>query len=152
MRDLNPGPLDTGDWRREFIGQWQLAFSLDSVRAEGETEVVPMHRANGNVVVGSLVITDSVVRSPWILGLRSSLTIDFVPLLGRPMSCFDPPPTAVRLERADDGLVFDFTPGASDCGFTADVQLRNHSLTGTWTEGAFAGTPAKGRITMRRLH
>jgi hypothetical protein len=151
IRDAALPALSASDWRQEFIGAWQIEFVLDSVRVPDQTDGVMLMRAvSGPSVLGRFTLTDSIVDAPWIRGLRSSLIIDDVALLGRPMSCFEPRPTTTRIERQNGGVIIDFTPGAADCGLTALVQMEGDSVIGRWREGGFTGPPATGRVSLRR--
>jgi hypothetical protein len=128
-----------------------VQFWLDWYRTKGETEVRPMLRGGGDSATGTLIITDSLFVGFPVLGVRASLSVDFVPLLGRPMSCFASRPPAISIHRDNDSTMLDLTPHARDCGVTAAVRLQGDSATGTWMEGAFAGTPAAGRFKMQRI-
>jgi hypothetical protein len=82
--------------------------------------------------------------------LSTILTIDFVPLLGRPMSCLRPGGSGLQVTEKDELVSFWFTPGAFDCGFSGTAHRIGDSLSGTWEETSIAGPVARGRFWMRR--
>lgn len=131
----------------EFLaGLWTVAFRLDSLRAPGGS---PSRWERGSLreVQGLLRLTDSTVSGN---AVRSSIDLDFTPLLGRQMSCFEPRPRSTGVERRGDTVTFRFTPGVADCGFGASGVLRGDSLIGSWEETSFAGPVAAGRFVMTR--
>jgi hypothetical protein len=139
--------IPSTDWRRALVGDWNVEFRLDSVRTrEGST--ARWTAGSLRTARGRLRLTDSAGARPGIL--QSSLAVDFASLLGRPMSCFDPPPTATAVEHDGDVVSLRFTPNAYDCGFSASGALRGDSLVGTWDETSFAGPVVMGRFRMRR--
>lgn len=111
-----------------LAGEWTVEFSLNNATAQG-----------------TLTLSDSSAGY-----FQSNLQIDFVPLLGHPMSCFDPRPTRTAVSRSADVVSLSFTPGVADCGFSASGALRGDSLIGTWNEESFAGPVATGRFRMVR--
>jgi hypothetical protein len=130
----------------EFLaGLWTIAFRLDSLRAPGSRS--GWERGSLREVQGRLRLTDSTARGD---AVRSSIDLDFTPLLGRQMSCFEPRPSSTGVERLGDTLTFRFTPGVADCGFGASGVLRGDSLIGRWDETSFAGPVAAGRFVMTR--
>jgi hypothetical protein len=76
--------------------------------------------------------------------------VDFTPLLGRQMSCFEPTPRSTGVDRQGDTVTFRFTPGVADCGFGASGVLHGDSLFGSWEETSFIGPVAAGRFVMTR--
>lgn len=132
-------PPNGGDSQRTLAGDWTLEFGLDSVRSSGQWSATS-HRS----IQGSLHLADSdgVVRS--------SIQLDFRPLLGREMSCFDPRPTSTAISQAGNNTSLHFTPGAADCGFSASGKFYGDSLVGTWSETSFIGPVAVGRFRMIR--
>ena len=142
--DSRATALDSSEWR-QFVGQWDVAFYLDFTQT---SEVTAPQRASGRSARGSLLLTDSLVP-PY--GLRTVWSIDFRDLLGRPISCLE----AARftgITQVGGDFALQFTPTASDCGFSATVTPGGDSLSGTWREYAFTGVPASGRFWMRRHH
>jgi len=125
---------------------WTIVFRLDSVRAPGGSPP-SWQRGSFREVRGQLRLTDSVSSGD---AVRSSIDVDFTPLLGRQMSCFDPRPRTTGVERQGDTITFRFTPGVADCGFGASGVLRGDSLIGSWDETSFAGPVAAGRFVMTR--
>ena len=135
-------PLPDGS----VAGQWTIAFRLDSVRAPAGSPS-RWQQASFSEVRGRLRLTDSVTSGDLV---RSSIDVDFTPLLGRQMSCFEPRPRTTGVERRGDTVTFRFTPGVADCGFGASGVLRGDSLIGSWDETSFVGPVAAGRFTMTR--
>ena len=127
-----------------LAGLWTLAFRLDSTRSPGGSG---WQRASLREVRGQLRLTDSTTSGD---AVRSSIDVDFTPLLGRQMSCFDPRPSSTGVERRGDTLALRFTPRVADCGFGASGVLRGDSLIGSWDETSFAGPVAAGRFVMTR--
>ena len=125
---------------------WTIVFRLDSVRAPGGSPP-SWQRASFREVQGQLRLTDSVSSGD---AVRSSIEVDFTPLLGRQMSCFEPRPRTTGVERRGDTVTLRFTPGVADCGFGASGVLRGDSLIGSWDETSFAGPVAAGRFVMTR--
>lgn len=114
--------------RRTLLGTWNVEFQLDNASAHG-----------------TLTLSDSNAGV-----FHSNLQVEFVPLLGRPMSCFDPRPTTTTVSRDGDVTFLGFTPGAADCGFGAQGTFLGDSLIGTWSEESFRGPVASGRFRMVR--
>lgn len=129
-------------------GLWTILFRLDSVRAPGGS-TSGWQRGSLSEVQGQLRLTDSVTSGD---AVRSSIDVDFTPLLGRQMSCFDPRPQTTGVERRGDTVTFRFTPAVADCGFGASGVLRGDSLIGRWDETSFVGPVATGRFLMRRAN
>src|SRR5690242_9911599 len=77
-------PLPDGS----VAGLWTIVFRLDSVRAPGGSPS-GWQRGSFGEVRGQLRLTDSTASGD---AVRSSIDIDFTPLLGRQMSCFEPRP------------------------------------------------------------
>jgi hypothetical protein len=130
-----------------LAGVWAVAFRLDSVRAPGGA---PSRWQSGSFreVQGRLRLTDSTAGAGSVV--RSSMDVDFTPLLGRQMSCFDTRPSTTGVERHGDTVRLWFTPGVADCGFGASGILRGDSLIGSWEETSFAGPVTMGRLLMKR--
>lgn len=135
-------PLPQGS----VAGLWTIVFRLDSVRAPGGSPS-GWQRGSLREVQGRLRLTDSTTSGD---AVRSSIDVDFTPLLGRQMSCFDPRPRTTGVERRGDTVMFRFTPGVADCGFGATGVLRGDSLVGSWDETSFAGPVTAGRFVMTR--
>src|SRR5215471_2049737 len=93
-----------------LIGNWNVEFELNNATAHG---TLTLSDSSGGV-------------------FHSNLQIDFLPLLGHPMSCFDPRPTTTVVSRNADVTFLNFTPGAADCGFSASGSFLGDSLIGTW--------------------
>ena len=129
-----------------LAGLWAITFRLDSMRAPG-TSPLGWQRGSIREVEGRFRLTDSTSRGG---AVRSSLDVDFTPLLGRPMSCFEPRPRTTGVERRGDTVTFRFTPAVADCGFGGSGVLRGDSLVGSWDETSFAGPVAAGRFVMTR--
>ena len=127
-----------------LAGLWTIVFRLDSVRAPAGPG---WQRGSSREAQGRLRLTDSTTSGDVV---RSSIDVDFTPLLGRQMSCFEPRPRSTGVERRGDTVSFRFTPGAADCGFGASGVLRGDSLIGSWGETSFAGPVAAGRFVMTR--
>ena len=125
--------------QRTLVGDWTVEFRLDSLRAAGQWSA-----ASRQSIQGSLHLSDSD-------GVAASrIRVDFKPLLGRDMSCFDPLPTSTVITRAGENTSLHFTPGAADCGFGASGRFFGDSLIGAWSETSFAGPIAMGRFRMVR--
>lgn len=129
-----------------LAGLWSVAFRLDSVRAPGASPS-GWQRGSFREVQGRLRLTDSTSSGN---AVRSSIDVDFTPLLGRQMSCFEPRPSNTGVDRQGDTVTFRFTPGVADCGFGASGVLRGDSLIGSWDETSFIGPVAAGRFVMTR--
>ena len=127
-----------------LAGLWTIVFRLDSVRTPGGSG---WQRGSFRDVQGRFRLTDSTTSGN---AVRSSIDVDFTPLLGRQMSCFEPRPRSTGVERRGDTVSFRFTPGVADCGFGASGVLRGDSLVGSWDETSFAGPVAAGRLVMTR--
>ena len=143
------GPAAGGDQptsNGSLAGPWNVVFRLDSVRAPGGSPSRWQH-SSFSEVQGRLRLTDSTTSGD---AVRSSIDVDFTPLLGRQMSCFEPRPRSTGVERRGDTVTFRFTPGVADCGFGASGVLRGDSLIGSWDETSFVGPVAAGRFTMTR--
>jgi hypothetical protein len=127
-----------------LVGQWSIQFALDSTRQGGSgwtrMQVAP--------VAGTLRIDSAIVGRGW---QRALMTVDFRPLLGRPMSCYTPGAQGVIVTRPDS-LKWQiwFTPATVDCGFDAWAVARGDTLRGVWTETSFAGAIATGGFEMAR--
>ena len=128
-----------------LVGLWTLVFRLDSVRAPAASPS-GWQRGSLREVQGHLRLTDSTTSG----GLRSTIDVDFTPLLGRQMSCFDPRPRSTGVDRQGDTVRLRFTPNVADCGFGAYGVLRGDSLIGSWDETSFAGPVTAGRFVMTR--
>ena len=129
-----------------LTGLWAIAFRLDSVRAMGRSPS-GWQRGSFREVQGRLRLSDTAATGN---AVRSSIDVDFTPVLGRQMSCFDPRPRTTGVERRGDTVTFRFTPGVADCGFGASGVLHGDSLIGSWDETSFAGPVAGGRFAMTR--
>ena len=128
-----------------LVGLWTVIFRLDSLRAPAASPS-GWQRGSFREVQGHLRLTDSTTSS----GLRSTIDVDFTPLLGRQMSCFDPRPRSTGVERQGDTVRLRFTPSVADCGFGAYGVLHGDSLIGSWDETSFVGPVAAGRFVMTR--
>ena len=135
-------PLPNGS----LVGLWTITFRLDSVRAPGGSRS-GWQRGSLREVQGRLRLTDSSASGN---AVRSSIEVDFTPLLGRQMSCFEPTPRSTGVDRQGDTVTVRFTPGVADCGFGASGVLRGDSLIGRWEETSFIGPVAAGRFVMTR--
>ena len=129
-----------------LAGLWTIVFRLDSARAVGSSPP-GWQRGSLREVQGRLRLSDTVATGN---AVRSSIDVDFTPLLGRQMSCFDPRPRTTGVERRGDTVTFRFTPAVADCGFGASGVLRGDSLIGSWDETSFIGPVASGRFVMTR--
>jgi hypothetical protein len=126
-----------------LVGLWTVAFRLDSVRAPGGG----WQRGTLREAHGRLRLSDSTASGN---AVRSSIDVDFTPVLGRQMSCFDPRPQSTNLNREGDTVRLLFTPNVADCGFGAYGVLHSDSLIGSWDETSFVGPVAAGRFVMTR--
>jgi hypothetical protein len=135
------------NWPQSMIGEWNVDFRLDSLRSRegGTAHWTPASFATTR---GALRLIDASTAGSGTF--RSSIQINFGSLLGRPMSCFDPPPTQTAIEREGDTVRLQFTPGVADCGLSAYATIRGDSLVGTWEETSFAGPTVLGRFRMTR--
>ncbi|HKW46108.1 MAG TPA: hypothetical protein VJN70_01630 [Gemmatimonadaceae bacterium] len=131
-----PPPSDS---QRTLVGDWTVEFRLDSLRTTGTWSPASRQSAQG-----TLHLADSDGQ------VRSSIQMDFRPLLGREMSCFVPRPTSTFISRAGENTSLVFTPGAADCGFSASGKFYGDSLIGTWGETSFIGPVAAGQFRMVR--
>jgi len=128
-----------------LAGLWTVVFRLDSVRAPGTSPA--WQRGSLLETQGRLRLTDSTTSGNVV---RSSIDLDFTPLLGHQISCFEPRPRATGVDRQGDTVTFRFTPGTADCGFGASGVMRGDSLIGSWDETSFIGPVAAGRFVMTR--
>ena len=140
--------LPRNDWRRQFVGSWTVEFRLDSVRGRGGS-VERWQPGSFKTATGSFVVRDSTAAG-WGQALRSTLDVEFDSLLGRPMSCYEPKPTATGIDREGNEIRLTFTPTSADCGFSAYGRFFGDSLIGEWDESAFAGPSVTGRFRMMR--
>ena len=145
--------LSSEDPRRAYLGQWEIEFTLDSLIDPVASPVAKWRwstRGDGpERIMGSLTVKDSLTGREGRF-LRSNLDIDFVPLLGRSMSCFRSGPGALDVSEDRGQTVLWFTPGAFDCGFSGRGELRSDSVVGAWSESSIAGPIATGHFQMRR--
>jgi len=125
-------PLPRDDWRRQLVGTWIVEFRLDSVSTSG-----------------TFVVRDSTVAG-WGDAVQTTIDVQFDALLGRPMSCYDPRPTATGMDHDGKQVRLTFTPTAADCGFSAYGAFFGDSLIGAWDESSFAGPSVTGRFRMVR--
>jgi len=142
---LAPGSGEKPVPNESLAGSWNVVFRLDSVRAPGASPS-GWQRASLREAQGRLRLTDSTASG----GVRSTIDVDFTPLLGRQMSCFEPRPRTTGVERQGDTVRLRFTPNVADCGFGASGVLRGDSLIGSWDETSFIGPVAAGRFVMTR--
>ena len=146
---LSPrGGADAPVHNESLAGTWTVEFRLDSVIGTGATSR-RWQAASLGATQGQLRLMDSETQPARIV--HSSIDVDFTPILGRQMSCFEPRPTETWVERQGDTVRFRFTPRAADCGFGASGVLRGDSLIGAWEETSYAGPVAIGRFVMARL-
>ena len=134
-------PPATGtESQRTLAGDWSIEFRLDSTRGTGVWSPTSDSSIQGTL---HLAGNDGVVRS--------TIEVDFKPLLGRDMSCFDPRPTSTVITHAIESTSLHFTPEAADCGFGASGKFYGDSLVGTWSETSFIGPVAVGAFRMLRV-
>ena len=133
-----PAPSGNGS-HKTLAGDWTIEFRLDSMRTAGKWSPASYQTIQGTL---HLADSDGVVRS--------TIQVDFNPLLGRDMSCFDPRPTSTAISHTGENTSLVFTSGAADCGFGALGKFYGDSLFGTWSETSFVGAVAMGRFRMLR--
>jgi hypothetical protein len=140
--------LPRNDWRRQLVGAWTIEFRLDSVRGRGGS-VERWQPGSFKTATGSFVIRDSTAAG-WGQAVQSTIDVEFDSLLSRPMSCYDPKPTATGIDRDGSEVRLTFTPTSADCGFSGWGRFFGDSLIGEWDESAFAGPSVTGRFRMIR--
>ena len=131
--------LDVTEPPESLVGDWNIEFTLDSARG-GTRDWAP-----GRVppVRGTLRIGAG--------AHQATMDVDFGPLLGRQMSCYEPGPRDIVITPADSGRIqIGFTPAAADCGFGAAFHRSGDTLHGTWSETSFIGSVAEGAVRMTR--
>ena len=135
--------VDGGDF---FAGEWEMEFTLDSVPGPDDRRVwVPR---DAPPVRGTLSVSGSRDDRE---AYEVTMTVDFRPLLGRQMSCYEPGRRTIRIARADSASwSLLFTPAAADCGFGASARRQGDTLRGEWSETSFIGPVARGRLLMSR--
>jgi len=143
-------PLGSHDSRRALAGSWQADFEADSVEWPSGGDSIRFRQAPSKWISGSLWLGDTIAGLR-VRGLRAEMVVDFTPILGRQMSCFESGRGVVDVERHGQTVRFWFTPGAGDCGFGGIAQYYGDSLIGTWSEGAFVGSASAGRFRFVRV-
>jgi hypothetical protein len=140
--------LTPTDWRRAWVGRWQVDFAYDSVRTSTAAGM-RWRAATQRRVAGTLVITDTTA------GRDASeqvavLTIDFAQLLGHEISCRVIGRAPIRLGKQPGAVVIEFTPNVADCGFSGIVTRKGDVAKGQWSETTFAGPVTLGRLVLRK--
>ena len=148
-------PLPREDPRQVLVGLWRISFVADSLRGIIRTEsgVREQWRSPSvREVHGEVTIHDSLAgwRSSPGRDLRGYLRVNFEPILGRQISCFDPGSGLLGASIQGDSVSIWFTPGAGDCGLVSDGTLHGDSIVGTWAEPSFSGYHAMGSFVMSR--
>ena len=145
-----PDRLPSRDTRHAYVGSWQVTFALDSTRdpLRRPAEWVPAPDT-AKRIVGTLDVRDSLVGTRRSV-LAATFEIDFVPLLGRPMSCLVPDGSGLQVTEEGGRATLWFTPGAFDCGFSGWATRSADTVVGTWEETSIVGGVARGRFWMWR--
>jgi hypothetical protein len=143
-------PLEDNDTRRSLVGRWSVEFTVDSLMQRPDRWVLPGDTEAS--AAGTLELRDTLatVRHP-TRGLRAYLDVDFTSILHRQVSCYEPGPMVIQVERKDSDVAMWFTPGAADCGFGARGRFFGDSLIGAWSETSFSGPIVEGQFRMVRL-
>ena len=148
-----PAKLPAEDWRQKYVGRWRVEFALDSLRgAPSADSGAWVWRAAVDTsarALGHLTVRDSLLDRDGQT-LASTLSIDFAPLLGRPVSCLSPNAAGVGITQVKANVLLWFTPGAFDCGLVAQAEPTDGELRGTWEEPSIAGPVASGHFSMHR--
>jgi len=129
-----------------FTGEWQAEFTLDSVRSADSLRTWSSRNAPA---------ARGTIRFPVTVDEREehdvTMTVDFRPLLGRQMSCYEPGPLTIQVMRIDSASwTLLFTPRVADCGFAASARRVGDTLRGEWSETSLIGPIAQGRLQMMR--
>jgi hypothetical protein len=141
---------------RTLAGRWAIAFTLDSQMASRSgNPVIEWRRAGDSSVVrgrfegsaGRGTVDESGVRSETGTG---TMDLDFTPMLGRQMSCYQPGRREWQAEWNEDHVIIAFTPRAADCGFGAVGDWSADTIRGVWGETSYLGPVARGTFIMTR--
>ena len=144
-------PLGHRDWRQPLVGVWIVEFAVDSMLLPYEPAQYEHWKELGSAVwiVGAVELRDSMVN--WATpALKATLAVDFQPVLGRQISCYEEGRRGVELAKTHRGIRLDFAPGWVHCGLIAEAHWSGDSLVGDWAEPSYAGVAARGRFRMRR--
>ena len=144
-------PIGQHDWRQRLVGTWILEFAVNSMPQPFEPAHYEHWKELGSAVwvVGAVALRDSMVN--WAEpALKASLAVDFQPVLGRQVSCYQAGARGVELTKVHGGVRLNFAPGWVHCGLIAEARWSGDSLIGQWAEPSGAGTAASGRFRMRR--
>jgi|GEM_PF-6316936 len=141
---------------RTLAGAWNIAFTLDSqLVSRNDDPVLSWQRASDSAAVTGILKGGQESRSTDANGTPSArtaatMTVDFTPLLGRQMSCFEPGKLELESEWDGDRVAIAFTPNVADCGFGGVGLWRNDTIRGAWSETSFVGPVSIGRFVMAR--
>jgi hypothetical protein len=131
------------------VGRWDVAFSVTSTRpgSDSAPSAAPVPE---RWTTGTLLISDTIAGRDSST-LRMTMDLDFTPVLGRNVSCFESGPGEIYVPREGSTVRILFTPHAADCGFGGTGALTGDTLiVGDWSESSFAGPSTQGHFHMAR--
>jgi len=139
-----------------IAGEWTVFFAADSIRdvVNSNPPIITWRTPPERWIQGTLSIQsgsvwrDSTLRRRGMIPARFS--IDFRPLLGRQVSCYDPGDGWIATFAYRDSLDIAFVPGG-DCGLRARGRQHGDSITGRWFEDSYLCCSAYGRFRMVRV-
>lgn len=141
---------------RTLAGPWTIAFTLDSqMVSRPGNPLLEWRRAGDSAIVRgtfegsakSETADESGVHGETVTG---TMTVDFTPLLGRQMSCYQPGRQQWRAEWNEDHVMIVFTPRAADCGFGGVGDWSGDTIRGVWGETSYLGPVSRGQFVMTR--
>jgi hypothetical protein len=133
----------------DVIGEWNIAFLVDSVR-DCSSICRLVKQSPVLSVTGSLIVSDQ-YDTLYPEYLTAQLQVDFQPVLGRQVTCLGYPQASLVQLRDSGAAYFWFTPGSADCGLGALGQFDGSEFRGTWSEPSFTGLPlSSGSFRMWR--
>lgn len=145
-----PGTLAGPDDRRAVVGRWDIAFSVISTRPSGSDSAPNAVPVPDRWTTGTIQISDTIAGRD-SSNLRMTMDLDFTPVLGRQVSCFQAGPGEIYVAREGTNVRVIFTPHAADCGFGGNGELIGDTLIlGDWSESSFAGPATRGHFRMTR--
>lgn len=141
-----------------LTGVWDATFTLDSQLVSGINDPVLRWRPAPDTArtVGTIEIDASGGAADTTQGapqrLKARMSLDFAPMLGRPMSCYEPGRREIEVERGSEGqgVAIAFTPDVADCGFGGIARWMGDTMRGVWSETSFVGPSAVGKFEMTR--
>lgn len=141
---------------RTIAGAWTVAFTLDSqLVSANDDPVLRWRRADASAAVRGTIMAHPDAGASDTNGAQPTrmpvtMDVDFTPLFGRQMSCYNPGKRDVETEWDGDRVAIAFTPDVADCGFGAVGSWQQDTIRGAWSETSFVGPVAVGKFIMER--